>query len=100
MFDYFEMIGTYEERKIKRDIVNGYVIDTVRVTDAYPPYETAVAHKDFNNGAWIILERSATIPEAEATHDKWVKTLQADVNELTDMVTGKTYRKKTRRRDV
>ena len=29
-----KMIGTYEERKVEHTEVNGYVIDTVLVTDA------------------------------------------------------------------
>jgi len=70
---WIDMIGTYEQRKVanyKNDI---FEIDTVRVTDRRFPYETAIRHKNFNDGDWIVLGFSSTKEEAQEYHDKCVE---------------------------
>lgn len=96
MPNFSDMIGTYEQRKVKHDTFERFEVDTALVTDRPTPYETAVAHKDFNGGKWIILGWSESIPEAEVTHDKWVKRLLDGIDELTDAFTGVRYRTRKR----
>lgn len=80
---WIDMLGTYEERNVanfKNDI---FEIDTSRVTDRAVPYETAIAHKDFRNGDWIILGWRKTKEEAQKYHDEMVKYFTDHEHELT-----------------
>ena len=72
MFDFLDMIGTYEDRKVDRFDSDEFSIDTAYVTDREPPYETAIAHKDFNGGEWIVLGWRSTKEEAQKFHDEMV----------------------------
>lgn len=72
MFDFLDMIGTYECRKVDRFDSDEFSIDTAYVTDRELPYETAIAHKDFNGGEWIVLGWRSTKEEAQKFHDEMV----------------------------
>ena len=73
MFEWLDMIGNYEQRKVanfKNDI---FEIDTAYVTDRTQPYETAIRHKNFNYNNWIVLGWSSTKEQAQEDHDKWIE---------------------------
>lgn len=94
LFGWFDMVGNYEERVVKNDQTAKFTVDTVLVTDRSWQYETAVAHKDFNNGDWIILEGADTKEEAIEVHEKWLAKLSSDdVTELVDCFTSAIYHK-------
>jgi hypothetical protein len=73
MFDFLNMAFDQESRKVDHTEINGALIDTCMVTDSTRSYETAVAHPDYGDGSWIIVESYDTKDEAEAGHEKWVK---------------------------
>lgn len=83
MFDFdFEFLNelvnnTHEERKVARYEKNGLFIDTCAVNDSSQPYETAVAHPNYNNDELIIVQRYDTKEQARKGHDKWVKKMTA-----------------------
>lgn len=97
MFESLEvlsMIGNYEQRVVDNFKNDLFTVDTAFVTDRQPPYETAVTHKEFNNGNWIILEWSETKEKAQETHNKWVEYfLNNDVQEIQDSYTMETFKK-------
>lgn len=65
----------YEKRKIGRFDKDGIFISTAAVTDGRDPYETAIEHPEYNNGAMIIVESYKTKKDAKAGHAKWVKKM-------------------------
>src|SRR3989304_1644137 len=73
----FNMAGNYEERNVDTYDENGLFIDTARVTDGRQPYETAVAHPNYNGGKMVIVEAYNTKKQARVGHNKWVKTMTA-----------------------
>lgn len=85
MFEFLSMMGTYEVRKVDNYKCDDFTVDTAWVNDNDPPYETAVAHKNFNDGDWIILEHYETKEEAQIGHNKWVEKFKNnEVSELVD----------------
>jgi hypothetical protein len=79
MFDFLNMLGNYESRKVKNYKGNDcegnkFTLDTCSVTDSVQPYETAIAHPFYNNGQWVILQSYDTREEAEKGHNKWFNT--------------------------
>lgn len=86
MFNFIDMMGNYDSRKIDRYEEDGLKISTAEVTDGNQPYETAVSHILYNDGEWVIVEDYETREEAQEGHDKWVKTMTTDVlpKELVD----------------
>lgn len=85
MFEWLDMIGNYEQRKVanfKNDI---FEIDTAYVTDRDIPYETAVAHKNFRNGNWIVLGWRETKEDAQKFHDELVKYFCEHEKEITSI---------------
>ena len=71
--DLVDMIFNYEERKVQRDECENFTLDTCEVYDRTWIYETAVSHKNYNNGKWIILEGTNTKEAALEAHKKWLK---------------------------
>jgi hypothetical protein len=73
MLGFLDMAGTHEQRAVANYEKNGVEFDTCLITD-YPdtPYETGMAHPDYNKGRWVIVEAYKTKEEAQAGHDKWV----------------------------
>lgn len=78
MFDFLSMMGTHDERKIDTYDENGIFVDTCLVTDGSQPYETAIAHKNYNNGDMVIVESYDTKDEAQLGHEKWVSIMTSD----------------------
>lgn len=72
------MAGNYDERCVNNYDDGVTKVDTARVTDGQKPFETAVSHKDYNNGQWIIVEAYDTVDEAKIGHESWVKTMTAE----------------------
>ena len=79
MFDLLRMQdwGDYEKRKVDRCETGNLIVDTCEVLDQPDPYnfETAVRHKGYNNGEWIIVELYEVEAEALLGHKKWVKVM-------------------------
>jgi hypothetical protein len=78
MFDFLNMLGNHEERKVAHYNKDGVFVDTCLVTDSAQPYETAIEHPAYNNGTMIIVALYDTKEEAQAGHDKWVKQLTSE----------------------
>lgn len=75
----FGIEGNYDERRIGRETLpSDGVVSTVRVTDGAHPFETAVAHEDYNNGELIVVEAYDTKEQAEVGHARWVATMTAE----------------------
>jgi hypothetical protein len=89
------MFGNYDQRKVARDEKGFFTLDTVAVYDRSWNYETAVAHKDFYGGGWIILEGCDTKEEAVEMHNKWLKVFEKDtINILIDYYDNSLYERK------
>ena len=85
-YDMFGMVGNYAQRKVDNTETDVFEVDTTLVTDRDWLYETAVKHKDFNGGDWIVVEGCYDKEEAQAMHDKWVKFMEKDdYDVLTDI---------------
>lgn len=87
-----DMFGTYEQRKVGcyEDTKGKKLVSTVAVTDSTFPYETAIQHPEYNNGALVIVENYETKGDAEIGHKRWVGIMKSD--ELPDplMDTGQS----------
>ena len=89
MFDFVNMMGNYDDRKIDRYEKDEIIISTAMVTDSDWNYETAVSHLSYNNGNWIIVEGYDTKEDAENGHSKWVETITKNLPEtLKDISTA------------
>lgn len=92
LFGWQDMIGNYDERKVARDEVNDYTIDTVLVTDRRWTYETAISHEHFDNGDWIIVEGYDTKEDAIKGHKKWLEKCKIEnIVQLTDCYTEQVF---------
>ncbi len=78
MFNFMDMAGNYEDRKVDRHDGENFFISTARVTDGQKDYETAVAHPNYNDGKIVIVEMYDTKEEAQTGHDKWVGFMSSD----------------------
>ena len=80
------MIGDYVLRKVDRTEADDFTVSTVAVVDRSWEFETAIAHKDFRDGEWIVVEGYQDRESAAAGHDKWVAIAQDETTEsLTDL---------------
>jgi hypothetical protein len=79
MFEFLMDVGNYDQRKVGRydNEKTRLSISTASVSDAAQPYETAVAHPDYNDNKWVIVETYGSRKAAEAGHEKWVATMTA-----------------------
>ena len=77
LFDFLGMSGNYEERKVANYSEGKLVVDTCAVTDSSKPYETGIAHPDYNDGDWIVVGLYDTKEQALEGHDKWVKKMKS-----------------------
>jgi len=77
MLNFFDMADNYEDRKVAKFERGNLFISTARVTDSTEPYETAVAHPQYNKGELVIVEMYNTKEDAKAGHKKWVKLMTA-----------------------
>lgn len=90
MFDFINMIGNHEQRKIDQYNNGKLCIDTCMVTDSDEPYETGIVHPNYNNNEWVIVEMYGTKEEAQKGHNKWIKIMTAKElpSELKDVSTS------------
>lgn len=70
----------YDERVVDRfeDAENEILVSTALVTDAELPYETAIAHPEYNEGKIIVVETYGTKEFAQEGHNRWVKTITTE----------------------
>jgi hypothetical protein len=92
MFNFFEMMGNYEQRKVANFEKGDLVVDTAAVTDADKPYETGIQHPAYNAGEWVIVELYDTKEEAQKGRNRWVKKMTGKKmpKELRDVSTAGT----------
>ena len=71
MFEFLDMLGTYEQRKVARweDAATQVVIDTCAVTDSDQPYETGIER---GGHPWVIVQTYVSKKKAQQGHDAWV----------------------------
>lgn len=69
----------YDERCVARleNLDARLLVSTARVSDGDRPYETAIAHPEYNHGAIVIVEAYDTREEAAAGHERWVAAMTA-----------------------
>ena len=81
MFEFFNMMGNYDSRKLARyenpDDPEHNFVSTARVTDSTQPYETGIFHPAFNHGNCIVVEQYDDRDEALAGHERWVAVMTA-----------------------
>ena len=80
LFDFLSN-DDYEERKVERYETDEVIVDTCAANDQPEPfeYETAIAHREYNGGSWIIVELYKTKKESRIGHKKWVKLMTAEI---------------------
>lgn len=77
LFDFL-LADDYESRKVGRfDAAWGFV-STAYVNDAEQPYETAVKHKNYNNGKMVIVQTYDTKENAKSGHVHWVEVMTGE----------------------
>ena len=93
MLDVINMIGNHEERNVDRFENELFIVDTSMCNDMEFPYETAISHRDFNDGSWIILGWSKTKEEAQTFHNEVVHYFSTKhyIKSVTDIFQNKTY---------
>lgn len=93
MFGFLGMMGNYEARKVARYEENDILVSTCGVTDGRKPFETAVAHPDYNDGGIVVVESYSTKEKAQAGHDKWVKVMTSKdlPATLTDIINSSDF---------
>jgi hypothetical protein len=93
MFAFLDMSDTYEERIVARYEGEDCFISTARVTDAEHAYETAVSHKAFNDGRWIVVAVWTDEEAATVGHEEWVRKMTRDALplQLHDVSTATVY---------
>ena len=47
-------------------------VSTVINSDSNKPYETAIAHTNYNHGNWIVVEEYDTKEQAKEGHERWI----------------------------
>jgi hypothetical protein len=89
MFNFFDMLNTYEQRKVDHTEVDALTIDTCAVNDSRQPYETAVSHPEYDHGSWIIVEMYSDKDSAQKGHLRWVEKMTTDLpDQLVDVSTS------------
>ena len=90
MFEFFDMVNNYEERKVENTEITNGEIDTCAVSDSEQPYETGISHREYNDGEWIIVEMYETKEQAKEGHKRWVDKMSSDSlpNKLVDVSTS------------
>jgi hypothetical protein len=92
----------------------GLIIDTCGgMTDSLHSYETGVAHPEYNDGDWVIVESYDTENDARDGHEKWVKIMTADslpaelmdiststIANMCETVGGNSFRRNPRTIDI
>lgn len=69
----------------KQHRVPGLVISTIEVKESHKPYETAVSHSRYSNGAWIVVETYSSLADAVDGHQRWISKMEGRLpNQLID----------------
>lgn len=84
MFQFLEMIGNYDDRKVERNEFDWGYISTAFVNDGSQPYETAIKcnlYQDPNGetGYMCIAESYDSKEEALEGHKKWIETMSSEL---------------------
>lgn len=74
-FNFLQDMGNYQDRKVDRFESDDLIVSTARVSDGLQPYETAIAHRYYNDGNLIAVQGYDSKQEAQDGHDKWVKIM-------------------------
>jgi len=90
MFEFFDMVGNYEARKIDRYEEGKLIVSTAHVNDSAFDYETAISHPNYNRGAFVIVENYSTKEDAQIGHNKWVGMMTADALPMVLMDVGQS----------
>ena len=72
-----DMAGNYDERRVDQYDGGDLAVSTAAVTDGKLPFETAISHKLYNKGKWIIVDAYTTKEQAQEGHNRWVKKMTA-----------------------
>lgn len=84
--------GAFMAEPIKHTQAEDFKVDTAKVYDRPFPYEIAVCHKNFNNGAWIIVGTAKTKEEAIKKHDALVnKMMDKKITYIRDIYENVIY---------
>lgn len=78
MFEFLNMSGDYDSRKVDCYKSGNIFVSTCAIYDSDMPYETAVAHPDYNDNKIIIVENYASKKNATSGHKRWVKTMTTE----------------------
>jgi|SRR6267142_1078358 len=92
----FKHVDDYEERCVGRYKKGDLFVSTVRVYDTDIPYETAVAHPDYNGGEIIVVETYHDLPAAQKGYKKWILRMKQKPTKLFSVQNDETYIKKER----
>ena len=84
-FGFINDIGTYPQRAVARDEVDGGIVDTAAVSDSSQPYETGIRHPSYNDNNWVIVELYSTKLRAVNGHARWVKIMEQKPASLIDV---------------
>lgn len=77
MFSLFGF-NDYESRKVGCYEKGDVFVSTAAVPDSSWPYETAVAHPNYNRGQIVIVDNYPTFESAEMGHERWVKIMTTE----------------------
>ena len=70
----------FEDRVVGRheNELTGLCVSTMEVFDSDRSFETAIAHPDFAQGKWVVVEGYDDIDTAAKGHDKWLAVMTAE----------------------
>ena len=105
--NFFDQPLPLSQRMVGRHEDGDLLVSTVRVFDTSMPYETAVLHPQYNEGALVIVQTYDSREHAEEGHAHWIKVMTTDpipdslqdkslfwACELQDIIKGTDHRKK------
>jgi len=78
MFDFL-FDDDYETRKVDHYETEELIVDTCAANDQPEPYEyeTAIRHKRYRDGKWIVVGLYKTKSESILGHKKWIGVMTA-----------------------
>ena len=68
----------WRRKRVGKFETDNLFVSTVSVTDGDHPYETAVAHPDYNNGNLVVVDAYDSRAEAVVGHKQWVEIMTSD----------------------
>ena len=78
LFNFLLHPDSFESRKVAVTEILGSRISTMRVYDGDQPFETGLAHPEYNLGEAMIVEAYSTHEDALRGHKKWVNLVALD----------------------